>query len=202
MITLKKLPYAEDALAPHISEQTIQYHYHKHHQGYVDKLNKALAEPDCAFDESSTLEEIIAGAEGSLYNNAAQVWNHNFYWDCLSPDGGGQPGEQVADALTEAFGSVDNFLEEFKAAASSEFGSGWAWLVRNAAGKLEIVSTTDAENPLNNGKQPLLVLDVWEHAYYLDYQNARGEYLDAVCANLLNWAFLEKNLAGNNQAAA
>lgn len=202
MFKLSKLPYSEDALHPHISEKTVGFHYHKHHQGYVDKLNKKLESKDCAFDSSASLEDIIRNGDGDVYNLAAQVWNHDFYWKCLDPDGGGNPAKSVERELTDNFGSVAEFLETFKSSATGEFGSGWAWLVRQPGGDLQVVSTTDAQNPIAQGLEPLLVLDVWEHAYYLDYQNDRGSYVDSFCEKLINWRFLEQNLTQGNQAAA
>lgn len=200
MIAAIELPYSKDALTPYISEQTVDFHYEKHHKGYVKKLNDALANGSEGFDKSSSVEDIIASGTGSLYDLAAQVWNHNFYWQCLQPYGGNSPSEKVLRILADGFGSFDKFVEEMKSAASSEFGSGWAWLVRDKEGKLKILSTTDAQNPLSQGMQPLLVVDVWEHAYYLDYKNDRGAYLDAVFAHLVNWAFLEENLTQTEPA--
>jgi Fe-Mn family superoxide dismutase len=190
MFELQALPYSEDALTPYISKNTVHYHYHKHHNGYVDKLNKALSTAD-EKTQAMTLEQLITETDGKLYNLAAQVWNHNFYWQSMHPKGGGQTN---SDLLTEHFGSTGAFLEAFKSAASGEFGSGWAWLVKNKDGSLAVTSTTDAVNPLSNGQQPLLTIDVWEHAYYLDYQNKRADYIDKFVAHLLNWEFLEKNL--------
>jgi len=180
---LPKLPYAENALEPHISAETIQYHYGKHHATYVDKLNGLI--PDTEF-ESSTLEEIIMKAGGGIFNNAAQVWNHTFYWNCLSPKGGGTPSGDLADAINKTFGSFDAFKEEFSSSAANNFGSGWTWLVKNADGGIEILNTSNAANPMTDGKQPLLTCDVWEHAYYLKYQNRRPEYVDAFF-NVVNW---------------
>ncbi len=202
MITLPKLPYAEDALAPHISAETVRYHYHKHHKGYVDKLNKALAAEDSPFPPSTSLKTLIEESEGKLYNLAAQVWNHNFYWRCMTPMGGGEAPPAVEKALSERFGSAKKFLEELKSCATAEFGSGWAWLVRNAQGELDVLSTTDAQNPMTDNCTPLLVMDVWEHAYYLDYQNERGRYVDAFCEHLIDWDFLAENLFDQDQAVA
>ncbi len=188
---LPELPYARGALAPHISEETLDYHYGKHHAAYVDKLNAAIDGTDLA-DQS--LEDIIKGAEGGLFNNAAQVWNHTFYWHSLSPNGGGEPEGALAEAITASFGSVAEFKEQFSASAAGNFGSGWTWLVQNADGTLAIVNTDDAETPLtSDGVTPLLTCDVWEHAYYIDYRNARPKYLEAFWA-LVNWEFAASNL--------
>ena len=189
---LPKLPYAENALEPHISAETIQYHYGKHHATYVDKLNGLI--PDTEF-ESSTLEEIIMKAGGGIFNNAAQVWNHTFYWNCLSPKGGGTPSGDLADAINKTFGSFDAFKEEFSSSAANNFGSGWTWLVKNADGGIEILNTSNAANPMTDGKQPLLTCDVWEHAYYIDYRNARPKYVAAFWS-LVNWDFVSQNFAG------
>ena len=189
---LPKLPYAENALEPHISAETIQYHYGKHHATYVDKLNGLI--PDTEF-ESSTLEEIIMKAGGGIFNNAAQVWNHTFYWNCLSPNGGGTPSGDLADAINKTFGSFDAFKEEFSSSAANNFGSGWTWLVKNADGGIEILNTSNAANPMTDGKQPLLTCDVWEHAYYIDYRNARPKYVEAYWS-LVNWDFVSQNFAG------
>jgi len=189
---LPKLPYAENALEPHISAETIQYHYGKHHATYVDKLNGLI--PDTEF-ESSTLEEIIMKAGGGIFNNAAQVWNHSFYWKCLNPNGGGTPSGDLADAINKTFGSFDVFKEEFSNSAANNFGSGWTWLVKNADGGIEILNTSNAANPMTDGKQPLLTCDVWEHAYYIDYRNARPKYVEAFW-NLVNWEFVSQNFAG------
>ena len=185
------LPYAENALEPHISAETLEYHYGKHHATYVDKLNKLI--PDTEF-ESASLEEIIKQASGGIFNNAAQVWNHNFYWHCLSPDGGGEPQSALASAIDEAFGGFSQFKDRFSDAATGNFGSGWTWLVSNPDGGLEIMNTSNAGNPLTEDKQPLLTCDVWEHAYYIDYRNARPKYIEAFW-NLVNWEFVAQNLA-------
>jgi Fe-Mn family superoxide dismutase len=180
---LPELPFAKDALAPHISAETIEYHYGKHHAAYVANLNKLI--PGTEF-ESLPLEEIVKKASGAIFNNAAQVWNHTFYWNCLSPKGGGEPGGALASAIHKAFGSFAQFKEKFTAAAVSHFGSGWAWLVRNPDGSLAVESTGNAQTPLTQGKTPLLTCDVWEHAYYIDYRNARPAYVTAFW-NLVNW---------------
>ncbi|MEJ5302694.1 MAG: superoxide dismutase [Bacteroidales bacterium] len=180
---LPALPWAYDALEPYISKQTIEFHYGKHHQTYVNNLNNLI--PGTAF-ENSSLEEIILKAEGGIFNNGAQVWNHTFYWQCLSPKGGGQPTGKLAEAINRDFGSFEAFREKFSAAAATLFGSGWAWLVKTPEGKLEIVQESNAGNPLRQGKTPLLTCDVWEHAYYLDKQNRRADYI-ADFWKLVDW---------------
>lgn len=173
--TLAELPYPIDALEPYISQKTIEYHYGKHHQAYVNNLNKLI--PGTPF-ENAPLEEIILKADGGIFNNAAQVWNHTFYWNCLSPDGGGEAEGKLADAIKEFFGSFQSFKEQFSTAAATQFGSGWAWLVKDAYGNLDIVQTSNAGTPLREGLTPLLTCDVWEHAYYIDKQNARPAYIE------------------------
>lgn len=191
--TLPELPYARDALEPHISAETLEYHYGKHHATYVANLNKMIA--DTEFAELS-LEEIITKSSGGIFNNAAQIWNHTFYWNCLSPSGGGEPADVgLAQAINQAFGSLDAFKEKFTASAIGNFGSGWTWLVRAADGGLEISNTSNAATPLSDNKQPLLTCDVWEHAYYIDYRNARPKYVEAFW-NLVNWDFVAGNFAG------
>ena len=191
-IELPPLPYADDALAPHISERTISFHYGKHHAAYVEKLNDAIEGTDKA---DASLEDIVKTAEpGGVFNNAAQVWNHTFYWNSMSPDGGGDPSGELAAAIESSFGSVDSFKEQFKADAVGNFGSGWTWLVREGDG-LAIVKTDDADTPLAHGQTALLTIDVWEHAYYLDYQNARPAYVDTFIEHLLNWEFVANNFA-------
>lgn len=186
---LPELPYAKDALSPHISAETLEYHYGKHHKTYVDNLNKLI--PGTEF-ENMAVEEIIRKASGSVYNNAAQIWNHTFYWNCLSPKGGGEPTGELAKAITQSFGSFAQFKEKFSATATTLFGSGWAWLVKNPDGSLAIESSGNAGNPLKDGKKPLLTCDVWEHAYYIDYRNARAKYVEAFW-KLVNWEFTAKN---------
>ncbi|MFU8795861.1 MAG: superoxide dismutase [Dehalococcoidia bacterium] len=186
---LPELPYAKDALAPVISAETIEYHYSKHHKTYVDNINKLIAGTEF---ENMPLEEIVKKAPGGVFNNAAQVWNHTFYWNCLSPGGGGEPAGPLADAIVKAFGSFAEFKEKFSNAAVTLFGSGWAWLVKNADGSLDIEATSNAGTPLTGGKTPLLTCDVWEHAYYIDYRNARPKYVENFW-NLVNWKFVEKN---------
>lgn len=184
---LPPLPFAQDALAPHISAQTLSFHYGKHHQAYVDNLNKLRV--GTPFEEAG-LEEIIRKADGGLYNNAAQVWNHTFYWNCLSPQGGGQPTGALAEAMDRAFGSFEQFKSQFSAAAAGLFGSGWVWLVRDNKNGLAILPTPNAGNPIRDNKEPLLVIDVWEHAYYLDYQNKRADYI-AHFFDLIDWKAVE-----------
>lgn len=189
-IELPALPYSRDALAPHISEETIDYHYGKHHQGYVDKLNKAI---DGTAYENQSLVEIIRNSDGSLFNNAAQVWNHTFYWNSLSPQGGGEPSGKLLQAINEEFGSFDAFKKEFNDSAGGNFGSGWTWLIKNANDALEIVNTSNAKTVISDPSvTALLTCDVWEHAYYVDYRNARGDYLNSFW-NIVNWAFAEGN---------
>jgi len=171
---LPQLPYAMDALEPFISKQTLEFHYGKHHQAYVTNLNKLV--PGTEF-ENATLEEIIRKATGGIFNNGAQIWNHTFYWHCLKPNGGGEPSGKLAEAIVQKFGSFAEFKDKFSAAAATLFGSGWAWLVKTPEGKLEIVQESNAGNPLRNGHTPLLTCDVWEHAYYLDKQNRRPDYI-------------------------
>ena len=188
---LPKLPYEKNALEPHISAETLEYHYGKHHAAYVNNLNNLVEGTENA---SKSLEDIIKSSSGGLFNNAAQVWNHSFYWNCMSPNGGGEPTGELAEAINAAFGSFAEFKEQFTTAAKTQFGSGWAWLVKNTDGKLEIVKTGNAETPVSGDKAPLLTCDVWEHAYYVDYRNARPKYLDAFW-NLVNWDFVSANLA-------
>jgi superoxide dismutase, Fe-Mn family len=193
---LPDLPYADNALEPHISAETLKYHHGKHHASYVDKLNKQLEDSDF---ESATLEEIIRHANGDLFNNGAQVWNHSFYWNCLSPEGGGKPQSELAGAIDDDFVNFESFKAEFKKAATSNFGSGWTWLVLTPPGRLEIVNTDDADNPLRGGRQPLLACDVWEHAYYIDYRNARPDYIEAFW-KLVNWDFVAANFLSSDSA--
>ncbi len=188
---LPPLPYEKNALEPTISAETIEYHYGKHHQTYVANLNNLIAGTEF---ETMALEEIVTKSSGGLFNNAAQVWNHTFYWNCLSPAGGGNPTGGLAEAITEAFGSVDEFKKKFAASAAGNFGSGWTWLVKNAQGGLEIVNTSNAGSPMTEGKKALLTADVWEHAYYIDYRNARPKYLEAFW-NIVNWDFVAANFA-------
>jgi len=188
---LPSLPYAKDALEPHISAETLEFHYGKHHQTYVDKLNGLVDGTDMA---SKSLEDIVKTSEGGVFNNAAQVWNHTFYWDSMTPNGGGEPTGKIADKINEDFGSYDNFKAEFAKAGATQFGSGWAWLIINKEGKLEVTKTPNAENPLTTGQTPIITMDVWEHAYYIDYRNARPQYMDVFLNHLVNWDFANANL--------
>lgn len=192
---LPALPYAEDALEPYYSARTFSFHQGKHHKAYVDNLNKLIAGTEL---ESKSLEEIILAAAGDpakagLFNNAAQVWNHTFFWHCMKPGGGGKPAGELAARIDATFGSYEKFAEQFKAAAVGRFGSGWGWLVLEA-GELKIVSTPNAETPLAKGQKALLTVDVWEHAYYLDYQNRRPDFVQAFLDHLVNWDFVAENL--------
>lgn len=194
-ILLPELPYGKDALAPHISANTLDFHYGKHHKTYVDNLNKLIAGTDLA---GKPLEEIIKiaakdSAKAGIFNNAAQVWNHSFYWQCLKKSGGGIPTGAIAAKINATWGSYDKFAEELKNAGVTQFGSGWAWLVLEG-NQLKITKTANADTPLAHGQKPLLTIDVWEHAYYLDYQNRRPDYLLAVIQNLINWNFVNGNL--------
>ena len=188
---LPALPYAQDALAPTISAETMEYHYGKHHQTYVDNLNKAVAG---TADEDASLEDIIMKAEGPLFNNAAQVWNHTFFWNSLSPNGGGQPTGAIADRIAADFGGYDAFRAQITDAGLTQFGSGWAWLVEKD-GKLAIMKTPNADLPMKHGAKALFTIDVWEHAYYIDYRNARAKFIEVVLDNLVNWDFVNANLA-------
>ena len=189
---LPALPYAQNALQPHISAETLEFHYGKHHKTYVDKLNGLVDGTDLA---GKSLEEVVRASQGPVFNNAAQVWNHTFYWHCLSPNGGGEAKGAVAKAIDSAFGSFAAFKEQFTNSAVNNFGSGWTWLVKGADGKLAIVNTGNAATPLTDkALVPLLTVDVWEHAYYIDYRNARPKYMDAFWA-LVNWDFVNANLA-------
>ncbi len=188
---LPPLPYAMDALQPHISQETLEFHYGKHHQAYVNNLNGMIEGTEW---ENASLEEIIEKAPaGPVFNNAAQIWNHTFYWNSMSPNGGGEPSGAVADAINEAFGSFEEFKKQFGARAAGNFGSGWTWLVQNADGSVAIENTSNAGSPLTNGQKPLLTCDVWEHAYYIDYRNARPAYVEAWWS-LVNWDFANANL--------
>ena len=190
-IELPELPYAIDALAPHISQETLEFHHGKHHKTYVDKLNGMI--PGTEF-EGKSLEDIINSSSGPVFNNAAQIWNHTFYWNCLSPNGGGEPTGAVADAINAKFGSFAEFKNAFNDRAVNNFGSSWTWLVKNSDGSLEIVNTSNAGTPMTEGQTALLTVDLWEHAYYIDYRNARPTYLDAFWA-LVNWDFVAANLS-------
>lgn len=189
-VVLPELPYEKRALAPHISEETLNYHYGKHHKSYVDKLNAQLTGTEW---EKANLEEIVKSCQGAMFNNSAQTWNHSFYWNCLSPKGGGTPTGNLSQAIEKSFGSFEKFKEQFTKTALTQFGSGWAWLVKEGDG-LKILSTPNAETPLTSSQQhALLTCDVWEHAYYIDYRNARNKYVEAFW-NLVNWDFVDKNL--------
>ncbi len=190
-IELPPLPYARDALAPHISAETIDFHYGKHHQTYVTNINSLIKGTEF---EALALEEIIKKASGGMFNNAAQVWNHSFYWNCLSPRGGGEPNGKLADAIKKTFGSFQQFKEQFSQTCITTFGSGWAWLVQRPDGALGLVSTSNAATPLTGNDRALLTCDVWEHAYYIDYRNARPKYVEAFW-NLVNWDFAQDQLA-------
>jgi Fe-Mn family superoxide dismutase len=187
---LPELPYAKSALAPHISAETLEYHYGKHHATYVANLNKLIAGTEFA---EVSLEDIVKKTSGGIFNNAAQVWNHSFYWNCLSPKGGGEPSGVLADAVAKNFTSFTALKEKLTAAAVTQFGSGWAWLVKNPDGSLAVEQTSNAATPLKDGRKPLLTVDVWEHAYYIDYRNARPAYLEAFW-KLANWEFAAANL--------
>ncbi|MCM2350438.1 MAG: superoxide dismutase [Fe] [Bacteriovoracaceae bacterium] len=187
---LPELPYAKDALQPHISAETFEYHHGKHHNAYVTNLNNLIKGTKY---ESMTLEEIIKSSEGGLFNNAAQVWNHTFFWNCMSPKGGGVPGGKVADLINQKWGSFDKFKEEFAKNAIGNFGSGWTWLVQNSKGEVEIMNTSNADTPMAHNMKALMTIDVWEHAYYIDYRNARANFVAAFW-NLANWNFVNQNL--------
>ncbi len=182
--TLPPLPYAKDALAPHISAETLEYHHGKHHNAYVTNLNKLLeGKPEA----SKSLEDIVLSSEGGVFNNAAQVWNHTFYWNSMKPNGGGQPTGDLADAIKRDFGSFEKFSEEFSNAAATQFGSGWAWLVIGKDKKLAVTKTGNADLPMKHGQKALLTIDVWEHAYYIDYRNLRPKYIETFLKSLVNW---------------
>jgi Fe-Mn family superoxide dismutase len=187
---LPELPYAKDALAPHISVETVEYHYGKHHKAYTDNLNRLINGTEFA---DMTVEEIIKKSTGGIFNNAAQYWNHTFYWNSLSPAGGGEVTGELATLINRNFGSFTQFKEKFTTAAATLFGSGWAWLVKNPDGTLSIETSSNAGTPVKDGKKPLLTCDVWEHAYYIDYRNARAQYLDAFW-KIVNWKFAQTNL--------
>ena len=187
---LPELPYALDALAPSISKETLEFHYGKHHQTYVTNLNNLIKGTEF---ENASLEDIVKKSSGGVFNNAAQVWNHTFYWNSLAPKAGGEPKGAVADAINKQWGSFAKFKEEFTKTAVGTFGSGWAWLVKKSDGSLGLVSTSNAATPLTTADKALLTCDVWEHAYYIDYRNARPKYLEAFW-NLVNWDFVAKNL--------
>ncbi len=191
---LPDLPYEKNALEPYMSAETLEFHHGKHHQAYVNNLNKAIEGTE---HEGKSLEQIIQAAEinSGLFNNAAQHWNHSFFWQCLSPNGGGEPTGEVADLIGSSFGSYEKFTEEFSTAAATQFGSGWAWLITDGS-KLQVMKTPNADLPLKHGEKALLTIDVWEHAYYIDYRNARPKFIETVVDNLINWDFVNQNLAG------
>ena len=190
-IELPPLPYERDALAPHISGETLDYHHGKHHKAYVDNLNKMIAGTEF---EAMPLEEIIRKSQGAMFNNAAQVWNHTFFWNSLAPKAGGNPTGAIAAAIDKSFGSFADFKKKFSDAAAAQFGSGWAWLVKNNDGSIAVETTGNAETPFAAGKTVVLTLDVWEHAYYIDYRNARPKFIEAFW-NIVNWDFANKNIA-------
>jgi superoxide dismutase, Fe-Mn family len=190
-IELPPLPYARDALAPHISAETLDYHYGKHHQTYVTNLNNLIKGTEF---ENLDLVAIVKKSQGGMFNNAAQIWNHTFYWNSLSPKGGGEPSGKLADAIKKSFGGFAQFKEDFSKTAVGTFGSGWAWLVQRADGSLGLVSTSNAATPITGADRPLLTCDVWEHAYYIDYRNARPKYVEAFW-NLANWEFAASQMA-------
>lgn len=200
-ITLPDLPYAHDALQPHISKETLEYHHDKHHQAYVTNLNNLIKGTDL---EDKELDDIIKATAGDndpskagIFNNAAQVWNHTFYWNCMTPNGGGQPTGAVSDKINAAFGGYDKFVEEFTKAATTQFGSGWAWLVADEVnGNLSIMKTPNGDNPMAHGKTAILTIDVWEHAYYIDFRNARPKYISTFIDHLINWDYVNAKLAG------
>jgi superoxide dismutase, Fe-Mn family len=188
--TLPALPYAIDALAPHISKETFEFHYGKHHQAYVTNLNNLIKGTPFA---SMSLEDIIRNSSGGVFNNAAQVWNHTFFWNSLKPGGGGEPGGKLGAAIVAKFGGTAGFKEAFTKSAVGNFGSGWTWLVRKADGTVDLVNTSNAATPLTTADKPLLTLDVWEHAYYIDYRNARPKFVETYLTSLINWSFAEHN---------
>jgi superoxide dismutase, Fe-Mn family len=189
--TLPELPYAKDALLPHITPETLEFHHGKHHNAYVVNLNKLL---DGKPEASKSLDEVIMGSDGGVFNNAAQIWNHTFYWHCMKPAGGGAPTGALLEAINRDFGSFEKFKEEFTNAAMTQFGSGWAWLVEKD-GKLSISKTGNADLPMKHGQKALLTIDVWEHAYYIDFRNLRPKYIETFLNHLVNWDFVAKNLA-------
>jgi Fe-Mn family superoxide dismutase len=190
--TLPALPYAQDALAPHLSAETLEFHYGKHHNTYVVNLNKLIVGSEF---ENAALEDIIKKASGGVYNNAAQIWNHTFFWHCMKPNGGAAPTGALADAIVAKWGSYDDFKAAFQASAVGNFGSGWTWLVKKADGTLDIVNMGAAGTPLTTGDTALLCIDVWEHAYYIDYRNARPKFVETFLASLVNWDFASANFA-------
>ena len=190
--TLPPLPFAKNALAPHMSEETFEYHYGKHHQAYVTNLNNLIKGTEF---ENASLEDIIKKSSGGIYNNSAQIWNHTFFWNCLSPNGGGEPSGALADAIKAKWGSYDEFKKAFQTSAVGNFGSGWTWLVKKADGSVDIVNMGAAGTPLTTGDKALLTIDVWEHAYYIDHRNARPKFVETFLNHLVNWEFAAKNFA-------
>ena len=190
--TLPALPYANDALAPHISKETFEYHYGKHHQAYVTNLNNLIKGTEF---ESLGLEDIVKKSSGGIFNNSAQVWNHTFFWNSMKPNGGGEPKGALAEAINKKFGSYAAFKEAFTKSAVGNFGSGWTWLVKKADGSVDLVNTSNAATPLTTADKALLTIDVWEHAYYIDYRNARPKFVETFLNSLVNWSFAEKNYA-------
>ncbi len=190
---LPALPYAKDALQPHMSAETFDYHYAKHHQAYVTNLNNLIKGTEF---ENMGLEDIIKKASGGIYNNSAQVWNHTFFWNCMKPNGGGAPSGALADAISAKWGSLDEFKKAFQTSAVGNFGSGWTWLVKKADGAIDIVNMGAAGTPLTTGDKALLCVDVWEHAYYIDYRNLRPKFVETFLNSLVNWSFAEANFAG------
>ena len=191
--TLPALPYAMDALAPHISKETFEFHYGKHHQTYVTNLNNLIKGGEF---ENAGLEDIVRKASGGLFNNAAQVWNHTFFWNSMKPNGGGAPSGALIEAINKKWGSFDEFKKAFQASAVGNFGSGWTWLVKKPDGSVDIANTGNAGTPLTGADKALLTIDVWEHAYYIDYRNARAKFVETFLASLANWDFAAKNFAG------
>ncbi|MHA7630339.1 superoxide dismutase [Corallococcus sp. M7] len=188
--TLPELPYKKDALAPHMSQETLEFHHDKHHAAYVNKLNELTAgKPEA----TKSLEDVILSSDGAVFNNAAQVWNHTFFWNCMKPAGGGKPTGEIAAAIDRDFGSYDEFKKQFTDAAITQFGSGWAWLVKDG-NKLAIMKTSNADLPMKHGKKALLTVDVWEHAYYIDYRNLRAKFVEVFLNSLVNWDFVNENL--------
>ncbi|HYI61565.1 MAG TPA: superoxide dismutase [Acidimicrobiales bacterium] len=189
--SLPDLPYDLDALAPHMSRETLEFHHGKHHKAYVDKLNELIAGTE---HENASLEEIVKASDGPLFNQAGQHWNHSFFWECMSPDGGGEPTGELADRIGSAFGGYAAFREEFIAAGMGQFGSGWAWLADDGEGGLKVMKTPNADLPLNHDVRALLTVDVWEHAYYIDFRNKRPDFLNTYLDHLVNWEFVASNL--------
>ncbi|MFQ5455170.1 MAG: superoxide dismutase [Nitrospirota bacterium] len=195
-VKLLVLPYAEDGLAPYISAKTLEFHYGKHHKAYVNNLNKMINGTEMDNEELETIIKKSAAdsSKTGIFNNAAQIWNHSFYWQCMKPNGGGNPNGAIAEKINAVFGSFEKFSEQFRNAGFTQFGSGWAWLVMNNNNQLEIIKTSNADTPIADGLKPLLTADVWEHAYYLDYQNRRADYLTEFVEHLINWDFVNSCL--------